>query len=151
MSEIWITLRTFDSAPQAELARVALANAGIPCQLHNAEVVSMDWLLGNAVGYIPLQVPPGQLDAAKQVLGGGFSADVSETGHCANCSEPLTSDGQCPMCGGPMCLMAVADRRPMVLPGLMLLGDFFTRPQLPALALLMVVNAGSHRYWHRST
>ncbi len=99
MSDAWITLRTFDSQPQAELARVALANAGIDCQLLNAEVVSMDWLLGNAIGYIPLQVPPDQLETAENILGGGLSTELGVAGNCTYCGEPLPADGPCPMCG----------------------------------------------------
>ena len=99
MPDTWITLRTFDSVPQAELARAALANAGIDCQLLNAEVVSMDWLLGNAIGYIPLKVPADQLEAAADILGGGVAIDAVDIGECPRCGEPLTDDGPCPMCG----------------------------------------------------
>src|SRR4051794_7397476 len=99
MSNTWITLRTFETQPLAELARVALLNAGIPCRILNAEVVSMDWLLANAVGYIPLQVPEDQFEAADQALGGDSSAGEMPLGVCPQCGEPLNNGGRCPMCG----------------------------------------------------
>lgn len=98
-SDTWVTVRTFDTQPMAELARVTLLNAEIPCRILNAEVVSMDWLLGNAVGFIPLQVPQDQLEAADRALGGEASADDRHSGDCPKCGEPLDSDGPCPMCG----------------------------------------------------
>jgi hypothetical protein len=97
MSDTWVTLRNFENQPLAELARIQLEDAGIPCRLLNSEVVSMYPLLGNAVGYIPLQVPEDRLDAAADVLGdAAVEAPLSD---CLRCGEPLGEDAACPMCG----------------------------------------------------
>ena len=99
MSDAWITLRTFDSLPMAELARVRLDEAGVPCRILNAEVVSMYPLWGNAVGYIQLQVPEEQLETAADLLVPGPTSEELPSGDCAMCGEPLDDDGPCPMCG----------------------------------------------------
>lgn len=95
----WVTLQTFDSVPLADLARVQLESAGIPCRLLNKEVVSMDWLLGNAVGYIPLQVPEDQLEAADRALGGASMETDLTLSEFPKCGEPLDGDGPCRICG----------------------------------------------------
>jgi hypothetical protein len=96
-STTWVTLRTFDTQPLAELAKIQVMEAGIPCRILNAELVSMHWLLGNAVGYVPLQVPENYLEAAEQALGGA-AVDLPPS-ECPKCGEPLDADGPCPMCG----------------------------------------------------
>lgn len=64
----WVTLQTFDSVPLAELAKVQLETAAIPCRLLNAEIVRMDWLLANAVGNVALQVTEDHLESAAETL-----------------------------------------------------------------------------------
>ncbi len=96
MSDEWLTLRTFDTPALAELAKLHLAEAGIECRLQNTEIVGMNPLLGNAVGYIPLLVQENDLEAAEEVL---TNITPSPAGNCENCGEPLAVEGPCPLCG----------------------------------------------------
>ena len=96
MSDEWLTLRTFDTPALAELAKLHLAEAGIECRLQNTEIVGMNPLLGNAVGYIPLLVQENDLEAAAEVL---TKIAPSAAGNCENCGEPLAVEGPCPLCG----------------------------------------------------
>ena len=52
MSTKLVTVATFDQVVQAQMAADALRAAGIDAVVTDAEVVSMDWLLGQAVGGI---------------------------------------------------------------------------------------------------
>lgn len=96
----WVTLRTFDTPPLAELAKIHLAEAGIECRLVNTEIVGMNLLMGNAFGYIPLLVQDADLEAADQVLAKmSLPSDGIDSGSCRSCGEPIENDGPCPMCG----------------------------------------------------
>ena len=68
MAEEFVTIATFLTLPEAEAARLHLEMEGFPATLVDAEIVSMDWLLGNAVGNIKLQVPPSRAAAATALL-----------------------------------------------------------------------------------
>src|SRR5262245_49308333 len=46
------TIRTFLFNADAELARDYLEKQGIPAFLANAEIVAMNWILANAIGFI---------------------------------------------------------------------------------------------------
>jgi len=69
MSDEFVTVATFPTLPEAEAARLMLETEGIPAFLGDAEIVSMDWLLGNAVGYVKVRVPPSHVAAASELLG----------------------------------------------------------------------------------
>lgn len=58
-----ITVEEYDKSHLAQVAVLALEQAGIRCYLQNETVVSMDWFMANAVGGIRLQVA--SQDAAK--------------------------------------------------------------------------------------
>ena len=68
MSSDYVTIATFATLPEAEAARLRIETEGIPAIITDAEIVNMDWLLGNAVGYIKLQVPPQRVVAATALL-----------------------------------------------------------------------------------
>lgn len=68
MPSDFVTIATFATLPEAEAARLRIETDGIPAMVVDAEIVNMDWLLGNAVGYIKLQVPSSQAVAAMAVL-----------------------------------------------------------------------------------
>lgn len=101
MSDTWLTLRTFSSLPMAELARLQLVDAKIPCRLLNAEVMSMNPLLAGAVGFIPLQVLEEHLEDADAVLQKVDTSDLEAEEYCRQCGEPLDDRRRCPMCGHP--------------------------------------------------
>ncbi len=68
MSRDFVTLQTFRFLPEAEAARLYLENGGLHAILTDAEIVNMDWLLGNAVGNIKLQVPNDEAERAVELL-----------------------------------------------------------------------------------
>lgn len=69
------TIATFDTAPKAELAKNALADAGIHATLTDGEIVAMEWMLSNAIGGIKVQVPEEDVERAALIL-----ADHGELG-----------------------------------------------------------------------
>lgn len=68
MAEDLVTVATFSTLPEAEAARLHLETEGVSVVLVDAEIVSMDWLLGNAVGNVKLQVPDSMVDQAVRLL-----------------------------------------------------------------------------------
>lgn len=63
-----VTIETFEFLPRAEGARGFLEEQGIPAFLMDAEIVAMNWTLGNAVGFIKLQVPSDRAALALSLL-----------------------------------------------------------------------------------
>jgi len=51
-----ITIATFDLVPKARLAQNILESAGIKSVVTDENIVAMDWLFGNAVGWVKVQV-----------------------------------------------------------------------------------------------
>ncbi len=68
MADKLVTIASFRFLAEAEAARMHLEGAGVPAFLSDKEVVNIDWLLGNAIGYIKLQVPESQAEAAQAIL-----------------------------------------------------------------------------------
>src|ERR1700730_9651413 len=68
MADDLLTVATFEFLPLAEAARAHLIAEGIPAFLSDAETVYMAWSLGNALGYIKLQVPEAQAERARRIL-----------------------------------------------------------------------------------
>lgn len=90
---------SYRSAPEAEVARLALEAAGIPAFLSDSEVVSMTSLLGNAVGYVKLEVAARDADAARRILD-AYDAGAQST---TDSDEDLGGGGlSCLSCGGAM-------------------------------------------------
>ena len=56
MADKLVTIATFRFLPEAEAIRMYPRGQGIASYLGDAETVNMDWLLGNASGFIKLQV-----------------------------------------------------------------------------------------------
>lgn len=63
-----VTIATFDQPEKARLAENVLADAGIRAAVTDESVVAMDWLLGNAVGWVKLQVLEEDAERAVAVL-----------------------------------------------------------------------------------
>lgn len=68
MSVRLVTVATFDMPHKADLARLALEEAGIRAEVNDREIVAMDWLLMNAVGWIKLQVAEADAERALVVV-----------------------------------------------------------------------------------
>ena len=63
-----VTIARFSTRMEAELARLHLETEGFFVSLANAEMVAMEWTLGNATGLIRLEVPQSQAEAASALL-----------------------------------------------------------------------------------
>lgn len=68
MSNDLVTVATFANPVEANLAKNRLEASGVRAFLANEETVDMDWLLGNALGWIRLEVGDQDADAARAVL-----------------------------------------------------------------------------------
>jgi DNA-directed RNA polymerase subunit M/transcription elongation factor TFIIS len=73
MNDDLATIRNFafgpDPAGEAELARIKLESAGIPCFLADKEFASMYWLYSGANRGVKLQVKRSDVERALEVLG----------------------------------------------------------------------------------
>lgn len=68
MSDDLVTIATFPLLLDAQVSKLHLEGAGFNVYLADAETVTMDWFLGNAIGYIKLQVSQSQAEAASALL-----------------------------------------------------------------------------------
>ncbi len=68
MSNDLVTVATFANPVEANIAKNRLEASGVRAFLANEETVDMDWLLGNALGWIKLEVGEQDADAARAVL-----------------------------------------------------------------------------------
>jgi len=69
----WVTVASFDTLPDAAIARGRLEAEGIPCQLADAHLVQADWLYSIAVGGIRLRVPAAAAGRARELLAADHS------------------------------------------------------------------------------
>lgn len=108
MSDRFVTLESYQFLPEAEAVRMHLAAEGINAYLADAETVSTEWSLGNAIGYIKLQVPEPQSDAARVLLNElrerrserDFSPESDAVGRCLACGVSLSpNQSKCEQCG----------------------------------------------------
>ena len=63
-----VTIRIFRDLPEALLAKGSLDSAGIECVLVDDNMVRLDWFISNLLGGIKLQVQPGDVEAAMEIL-----------------------------------------------------------------------------------
>ena len=109
MAQALITVANYQFLPEAEAARMHLETEGIPTFLADAETVNMDWFLGNAIGYIKLQVPATRAEealAARERMRGQrnerpvTASDLAGPPLCLACGAPLpVARSPCPACG----------------------------------------------------
>lgn len=109
MKDPFVTVEQFEFLPEAQAVRMHMGSEGFQAQLLDAETVSTDWALGNAIGYIKLQVPRSQADAALAILENlrtlkksrrEAEAEELETTRCLSCNAELQPDQTtCPTCG----------------------------------------------------
>jgi len=140
MTNDLIPVGNFLFVPEAEAACLHLHEEGIQAFLSNAELVNMDWFLGNATGYVKVLVPESQAAAARAVLDTLRSqaqarrkapSALGDAGVCLACGAKLTADqSTCPACGWSY---ATADE----VDGEMEAGEQAARPSEP-------VDAASH-------
>lgn len=68
MGNNFVTVATFTSSPEANLAKQRLEAEGVRCFLLNESTVNVAWHLSVAVGWIQLQVAEENVDFAKSIL-----------------------------------------------------------------------------------
>ncbi|GAX35987.1 DUF2007 domain-containing protein [Nodularia sp. NIES-3585] len=68
MVNSFVTVATFTSSLEANLAKQRLEAEGVKCLLLNESTVNVAWHLSVAVGWIQLQVPQPNIDLAKSIL-----------------------------------------------------------------------------------
>jgi hypothetical protein len=64
----FVTIASYPSRTAAEAIRLRLENEGFSPIMADAELVDMNWLLGNAVGWIKVQVPKSEADRAHSAI-----------------------------------------------------------------------------------
>lgn len=103
-----VTVATFRFLMEAEKARLRLDSEGLTTFLADAQIVNADWFLGNAVGYIKLQVPASQVEEAERVIEQmreerrrrDARTEPDEPDVCLACGAPLPEEAsQCAACG----------------------------------------------------
>lgn len=93
-----VTVKTYTIAVYAHTDRVHLEQEGIPAFVVDDNIVSAEYFWGNALGYIKLQVPRSQAQAARELL------NRHSTEHYAFSSDPVTEAAPpCLACGESMC------------------------------------------------
>jgi len=109
MEEQLVTVETYQSLPEAQAAQMQLEGHDITVFLADAETVNMDWLLGNAIGNIKLQVPAEQADQALTILDEmrekarerrETESEDDEAEKCLACGAKIPeAQVRCPSCG----------------------------------------------------
>lgn len=108
MVEDLVTVATFDFLPAAETAKAILQAEGLTVFFADAELVTTNWLLDNAVGGIKLQVPQSQAEQAAGLIAemrahhrpSPETAESAEGTNCLSCGAPLPENQSvCPACG----------------------------------------------------
>jgi hypothetical protein len=91
MPSALITIATFATPEEAELAKSVLAGESIACYLEGAALIGMVWYLGNATGGVKLQVSETDAERARLILA-SRTTDNRNSGAAAR-------DLTCPQCG----------------------------------------------------
>jgi rubrerythrin len=92
-----VTIQTFRTAHEAELAKARLETGGVQAFLADAEMIRMDWAVGNAIGWIKLQVADDDAALAAEILG-----EIQQTRVANKLIDNDGEKGVCPACGVSM-------------------------------------------------
>jgi hypothetical protein len=98
MADRLVTIATFDLPAKARLAQNILTEAGIKSVVADEAVVTMDWLLGNAVGWVKVQVMEEDAERAVAVLEEALGSDepVDEDSLAAEAEAASSEEGTGP-------------------------------------------------------
>jgi ribosomal protein L40E len=103
--EDFVTLATFQTDSEAQPLRIALEENGIPVFIADDNAVTVNWLWGPALGYVKVQVPKAQAEAALEIARQHVPATKAEKelerpDVCLSCGAAMPEDGdRCPKCG----------------------------------------------------
>lgn len=64
----WVTLAQFSTAPEAHILRARLESHEIPAIVADEHLVTMDWLISNAIGGVRVRVPRTYLEQASCIV-----------------------------------------------------------------------------------
>jgi len=106
MTEELVIIASYEFVAEAEIAQMVLRENGIDAFLRDQSILAMDWLLGNAIGYVKLQVPQSQVETAVALLAtlkadstGKSEANAANSHVCATCGLVLGDHADpCPAC-----------------------------------------------------
>ena len=91
MDEKLVTVMTFSTLWEAEIAGSRLYSEGVPVYLKDGHTVNMNWLFSNAVGGVKVQVADVDFKKANEILSNPLIVDTHE--------EDLSDDViVCPRC-----------------------------------------------------
>jgi hypothetical protein len=99
-----VTVATFATAVEADLARNLLAEEGVAAYLECGALVEMVWMLGNAVGGVKLQVAEDDVPRAREILdrtAGAIEAAPAETDY-GDRDEPQLDEEPAPELPGDL-------------------------------------------------
>jgi hypothetical protein len=108
MDEKLVTVATYRFLAEAEMARMHLADEGIQAFIADGQTITMDWFLGNALGYIKLEVAESQAQRAMAIMakwpkprmGADLAASDLEPLRCLACGKRMLEDQErCFECG----------------------------------------------------
>jgi len=106
VEETLVTVRTVTTISEADAFRALLADDGVDLYIIDGNTVAMDWMLGNAIGYIKLQTPSSQVERALEIFA-EFDRRRAEApplaedeGICLSCRAPMDDEAiECAECG----------------------------------------------------
>ncbi len=99
MTEELVTIATFSTAVEADLARARLESEGIECFLADEHTVTVNWLYSQAVGGVKLQVREADAQRAVEILKG--TSTLAEDAEGRETEETEGAKPRCPRCDSP--------------------------------------------------
>ncbi len=109
MDEELVTIATFTFVAEADATKMHLESEGIPTFLADDATVSMDWLLGNAIGNVKVRVPRSRAEQAYAIVEelraerrrrAENAPTDTDAMACLSCGAAMPADAStCPACG----------------------------------------------------
>ena len=98
MTDKLVTIATFSTPFDANMAKSVLESAGIPVFIADEYTIGMNWLYSNALGGVKVQVPESVACEAREILALQTEQPapdkLSETDTCPQCGSRSTEDFQ---------------------------------------------------------
>ena len=96
MTDNLVTLATFSTPIDANMAKSVLESAGIPVFIADEYTIGMNWLYSNALGGVKVQVPESVACEAREILAlqteQPSTDELSATDTCPQCGSKNTED-----------------------------------------------------------